>query len=262
MEQLPAERDRLLAEYYDLEYASYDEDLGFYVQYALAMDPAHEYPLLELGCGTGRVAVALAEAGFRVTAVDVSPGMLDVCRASALARGVSDRVTAVQADMRDLGNIPPGPYNLAYCAINTFAHLLTTEDQLAMLGAVRARLVQHGLLILDITPPLPHLMPPTDGDVMLQGTYPASDGALVHKTVAGWADPSTQTHLVTLFYDRETPDGTITRTSQTFTLRWAGRYEMELLLRVAGYTLEKLYGDYDLNEYGEDSERMIFVART
>ena len=38
--------------------------------------------------------------------------------------------------------------------------------------------------------------------------------------------------------------------------------EYELLLRVAGYTLEKLYGDYDLNEYGEDSERMIFVART
>ena len=54
----------------------------------------------------------------------------------------------------------------------------------------------------------------------------------------------------------------MTRTSHTFSLRWTGRYEVELLLRVAGYTLEKLYGDYDLNEYGEDSERMIFVART
>ena len=84
MDRLPEDRDRLLAAYYDLEYASYDEDLGFYVQYALAMDPEREYPVLELGCGTGRVAVALAKAGFRVTAVDVSPGMLDVCRAKAL----------------------------------------------------------------------------------------------------------------------------------------------------------------------------------
>jgi hypothetical protein len=164
--------------------------------------------------------------------------------------------------MRDLKGVPPGPYNMAYCAINTFAHLLTTEDQLAMLAAVRDRLVQHGLLILDLTPPVPHLMPPTEGDVMLQGTYPISDGSLVHKTVAGWADYSNQTHLVTLFYDREAPDGPATRTSQTFSLRWTGRYEMELLLRVAGYTLEKLYGDYGLGEFGEDSERMIFVART
>ncbi len=131
-----------------------------------------------------------------------------------------------------------------------------------MLSAVRAMLVQHGLLILDLTPPLPHLMPPTEGDVMLQGTYPTSDGGLVHKTVVGWADPATQTHLVTLFYDREARDGTATSTSHTLTLRWTGRYEMELLLRVAGYTLEKLYGDYDLGEYCEDSERMIFVART
>ena len=262
MMQQPEVRDRLLAEYYDLEYAAHDEDLGFYVQYALAMDPRRELPLLELGCGTGRVAVALASAGFRVTAVDVSPGMLDACRAKSAAADVAERITVVQADMRDLRGVPPGPYNIAYCAINTFAHLLTTEDQLAMLAAVRDRLVQHGLLVLDLTPPLPHLMPPTDGDVMLQGTYPLSDGSLVHKTVAGWADHSTQTHLVTLFYDREGPDGTATRTSQTFSLRWTGRYEMELLLRVAGYTLEKLYGDYDLGEYGEDSERMIFVART
>jgi SAM-dependent methyltransferase len=255
-------RDRLLADYYDLEYAAHDEDIPFYVQYALAMDPALKLPVLELGCGTGRVAVALAGAGFRVTAVDVSRGMLDVCRAKAAEAGVVGHLTVVQADMRDLRGIPPGPYNLAYCAINTFAHLLTTEDQLALLAAVRALLVQHGLLILDLTPPLPHLMPPADGDVMLQGTYPTSDGALVHKTVAGWADPSTQTHLVTLLYDREARDGTATRTSQTFTLRWTGRYEMELLLRLAGYALEKLYGDYDLGEYGEDSERMIFVART
>ncbi len=262
MFQRPEARDRLLAEYYDLEYAAHDEDLGFYVQYALAMDPDRRYPLLELGCGTGRVAVALAQAGFRVTAVDLSPGMLDACRAKASAAGVAERVKVVQADMRDLNGVPAGPYNLAYCAINTFAHLLTTEDQLAMLGAVRERLVQHGLLILDLTPPVPHLMPPTDGDVMLQGTYPLSDGTLVHKTVAGWAGPSTQTHLVTLFYDREAPDGTVSRTSHTFSLRWSGRYEMELLLRAAGYTLEKLYGDYDLGDFDDDSERMIFVART
>jgi ubiquinone/menaquinone biosynthesis C-methylase UbiE len=256
-------RDSLLAHFYDLEYRHYDDDLAFYVQYALALDPEREWPLLELGCGTGRVMLALAEAGFRVTGVDSSDGMLKACAKHAEERDVAERVSLVKADMREPGAVPGGSFNMAFCSLNTFAYLTTTAEQLAMLNAVRRLLVQHGILILDLTPPLKHLLPPSDGEVLYQGSYhDAEQGATLHKFVSGYAEVATQTHQVRIFYDLEGNDGTLRRTTQAQVFRWTGRYEMELLLDKAGYRLEKLYGDYELGDYGDESERMIFVART
>ncbi|MDQ3929629.1 MAG: class I SAM-dependent methyltransferase [Chloroflexota bacterium] len=257
------DRDVLLARYYDLEYREYAHDLDFYIQYALALDPRKQLPVLELGCGTGRILVALAQAGFDVVGVDTSQAMLDVAAGHLKAGGVSKRATLVRSDMRDLQGVPDWPFNLAYCALNTFAYLTSTEDQLALLAGVRSRLVQHGVLILDLTPPLPHLLPPSNGEMVHQGSYhDAEQQATSHKLVAGVADDATQTHHVTIFYDREGEDGTLSRLTQRLTMRWTGRYEMELLLKLAGYKVEQIYGGYELEEYGQGSERMIFVART
>lgn len=254
--------DHILAHYYDLEYRGYTLDLDFYREYALAMDPERRLPVLELGCGTGRVAMKLAEAGFRVVGVDSSAGMLRVMKQKAEGAGLGERVDTVEADMRDLSSLREKGFNLAYCALNTFAYLPATDDQLAMLGAVRARLVEHGILIVDLTPPVPGLLPPGDSEVIHQGSYMDSDGSMMHKLVTGIARPATQTHDVTIFYDLENEDGALHRLSQRLTLRWTGRYEMEMLLRLAGYTVEQLYGSYELDEFGDESERMIFVART
>jgi SAM-dependent methyltransferase len=254
-------RDLRLAHYYDLEYNDYDADLPFYIGYANALNAMKSALVLELGCGTGRVALALAEAGFRVVGLDTSDGMLEVCKHKAHGRGMGERIVAVKGDMRNLDGLPMGQYGLAYCALNTFAYLTTTADQIAMLSALRSRMLAHGTLLLDLTPPWPHLLPPGDGEVILQGTYPASDGTLVHKSVTGRAEPSTQTHQVTLFYDKEDADGTLTRTSHSVVFRWTGRYEMELLLKGTGWTLQGIYGSYDRDPFGDDSERMIFVAR-
>ncbi|HKP53840.1 MAG TPA: class I SAM-dependent methyltransferase [Chloroflexia bacterium] len=256
------DKDRLLAHYYDLEYRDFTEDLDFYVQYALHLDPTRELPLLELGCGTGRVAFALAEPGFRVVGVDASEGMLAICAENAKERGVSEQLRLVRTDVRDLSSVDGGPFNMAVCALNTFAYLTSTEDQLKMLRAIHPLLVQHGILIIDLTPPVAHLLPPQDGELVHQGSFDAGEEGTLHKLVSGNAHPSTQTHSVTIFYDLEGTNGTLSRMTQSLTLRWTGRYEMELLLQAAGYRVEKVYGDYELGEYGDGSERMIFVART
>lgn len=257
------DRDVLLARYYDLEYREYAGDLDFYVQYALALDPRRQLPVLELGCGTGRILVALAKAGFDVAGVDSSQAMLAVAAGHLKASGVSKRATLVRSDMRHLEGVPEWPFNLAFCALNTFAYLTSTEDQLAMLSCVRSLLVQHGILILDLTPPLPHLLPPLSGEVVYQGSYhDVEEQATIHKLVTGVADDATQTHQVTIFYDREGEDGTLTRLTQRLAMRWTGRYEMELLLKLAGYRVEHIYGGYELEQYSQGSERMIFVART
>lgn len=257
-----ARRDLTLAHYYNLEYANYSADIEFYVQLARWLDPDQSAALLEIGCGTGRVAIALAEAGFRITALDLSPGMLDLCMKQAQKRNVADKVLPVCADVRKLEGMAPERYGLALCALNTFAYLTNTEDQLRALNAVRRLLIADGLLVLDLTPPLPDLLLPANGETIHQGSFPdPHTGDILHKFVAGTVEYSTQLHRVTILYDLEAADGTLRRTSQQISLRWTCRYEMELLLQAAGYTVENVYGDYDLEEYGEGSERMIFVAR-
>jgi SAM-dependent methyltransferase len=259
----PENRDRLLARYYDLEYRDHMDDIAFYVQFASAMDPDRKRPVLELGCGTGRVALALAEAGFDAVAVDLSEGMLETARERAAQAAVGDRIRWVRADMRALPELPRTPFNVAVCPLNTFAYLGTTADQVAMLTGVRSVLVQRGILLLDLTPPRPDLLVPSDGELMLQGSYrDEQEQATVHKLVAGRTSYSDQTQDVTIFYDREGDDGTFSRVSQQLCLRWTGRYEMELLLGSCGYRLEHTYGGYELDDYGEGSDRMIFVART
>jgi SAM-dependent methyltransferase len=257
-------KDHLLAHFYDLEHRDFTEDLDFFVQYALHLDPERKLPLLELGCGTGRVALALAEAGFSVVGVDNSEGMLAICRERADEEDIAGRVKLAQADMRHLSVLGEmgGPFNIALCALNTFAYLSTTEEQLAMLRGVHTLLVQHGILILDLTPPIAHLLPPQDGEIIHQGSFADDNGGTLHKLVSGVAHPATQTHAVTIFYDLEGPEGALSRTTQTLDLRWTGRYEMELLLQAARYKIEKVYGDYELGEYSDSSERMIFLART
>jgi SAM-dependent methyltransferase len=258
----PAVRDRELAHLYDLEYRDYTADLDFYTQYSLLLDPDNKLPVMELGCGTGRVLLALAEAGFQVIGIDQSPGMLALLREKAEASKLLGRITLEETDMASLSDEGPGGVNIAFCALNTFAYLRSTEEQLAMLRGVRTRLVPGGLLVLDLTPPYPDALPPSGGELILQGTYQADDGATVRKLVATRECPSTQSHEIAILYDIESADGSLRRVSHDFTLRWTGRYEMELLLAAAGCEVEQIYGSYDLDPFGDTSERMIFVARS
>src|SRR4051812_6024508 len=108
-------RDKQLARLYDLEYRDYTDDIDFYVQHAQAMDPEKQLPVLELGCGTGRIAVALAEAGVRVIGVDSSEAMLELCAKRTQAEGVSEKIDLVRTDMRDLQGVPHAPFNIAFC---------------------------------------------------------------------------------------------------------------------------------------------------
>jgi SAM-dependent methyltransferase len=254
------DRDRLLAHYYDLEYRDYTVDVPFYVEHALILDRAHSFPVIELGCGTGRIALGLAEAGYHVVCFDTSQAMLDICTERAQTQGLSNKIVPVLGDMRRLEDLPPAKYALAYCALNTFAYLTTTADHRAMLTSLHALMKPSGVLLLDLTPPFPHLLPPSDGEVVHQGTYLDSDGSLVHKLITARNDLAAQTHDITLFYDREAPDGTLSRVSQSLTFRWAGRYEMEHLLAATGWHLDRLFGSYDLDPFSAESERMIFAA--
>lgn len=250
-----ADFDRF-ARFYDLDYEPFQDDVALYLGFAERTGG----PLLELGCGTGRLALPLAEAGFEVTGVDMSPRMLDVARAKVEAAGLGDRITLLEADMRDVQL--PQQYRLAFIAINSFMHLTTTEDQMAALQTWRRLLLPGGLLVIDVDNPDPRHLLEADGRLDLQGRwFDPETGATVLKHMSRTLDAARQLQHVLFIYDEVFPDGQMRRTLAPFQARYLYRFEGELLLDKAGFTPERVYGSYDLDPYGSDSERMIFVAR-
>ena len=109
-------------------------------------------PVLDVGCGTGRIALALARAGVQVTGIDESAEMLARARSKVDAdRALNQRVSLVQAHAARYRG--PAPFRLALMAISTFAHFLTTSDQIEVLSNVRHCLAPGGLLAVDMAPP-------------------------------------------------------------------------------------------------------------
>ncbi|GAB4569399.1 MAG: class I SAM-dependent methyltransferase [Anaerolineae bacterium] len=246
----------LVARFYDGEYAAFDVDIPMYQAFAERTGG----PLLDLGAGTGRVAVALAQAGFEVTGVDGSAAMLEIARRKAEEAGVSHRVRWVQAPMESFSL--ETRFHMAFCAINSFMHLETLEQQLTALRCWHRHLRPGGLLILDLFPPDPDLLDDEGGALIVHRVWDDPEtGAKVIKQYTRQVDLAQQQMHLHFIYDEVFPDGSLRRTVFPFTMRYLGRFEAELLLEKAGFVVEDVYGSWDLDPFDVGSERMIFVAR-
>lgn len=242
------------AEYYDLEYDQYQDDLDLYRQFAAEADG----PVLELGCGSGRVLRALEDLGLPLTGIDPSPAMLRLAR-----QRLSPETALIEARMEDLepGQLPTPKYWLAFSAINTFLHLPNAEAQLAALAAIRSVVIDGGLLLLDLMAPDPHYLVNLDGRIALEFSGTLPDGRRLDKWVTRTHDLASQTILTTVLFDTTDPvSGAVTRVADQYTTRYIHRWELDHLLARAGWELIALYGSYDLEPYRADSERMIALA--
>jgi SAM-dependent methyltransferase len=244
------------ARFFDMDYADYAADLPVLEAYAARTGG----PILELGCGTGRVLVPLAQAGYAVTGVDLSAEMLRRARSAAEAAGVSERLTLVQGDY--MSAPLAGPYRFAYIVMNTFLHLPDQASQVAALRHWRNQLAPRGLLLIDVFHPDVSQLASIDGSLQWDKTWQdPQTGVTVMKFVTRTVDLAEQRLSVNLIYDEIQAEGQISRTVVPFETRYLWRFEMELLLEKAGYAVEALYGDWDMEPFDGSSDRMIFVAR-
>jgi len=236
-------------------------DVAFFVEAAREAGS----PVLELGCGTGRVLIPTARAGIEIVGLDLAPQMLAVCRQHLRheSQSVQDRVHLVQGDMRDfeLGR----RFTLATFPFRPFQHLLTVEDELSCLQAVHRHLVDGGHLVLDLfNPSLDALATrPLGEEHSEEPEFTTPDGRRVirrHKTVA--YDRFRQVGDYELIYYVKQPDGREERLVQAFPLRYLFRFEAEHLLARAGFEVEHLYAGYDRAAYGSKYPgELLFVAR-
>jgi len=244
-----------LAQLYDTAWGGSEFDVAMYEQFARR----GETPSLELGVGSGRVALALARAGLDVVGIDAALPMLARAEA-ALDPATAPRVRLVEADMRDF-DLGGERFDLVYCAGNSFQHLLTTADQLAALACVERHLAPGGLYVMQVRAPRTIDWGAERTPLYLRWTRPLPGSAdqlmrFDSTTVAAAEQTATTQHI----FDRVSPAGAVSRRVIEYTLRYTGLPELALLLERAGLRLASAYGDTDLSPYTDESDTMVIVA--
>ena len=246
-----------IADIYDFSYEDFTEDVEFYENLAQSVDG----PLLELGVGSGRVAVPLAEAGYQVTGIDTSGSMLAAAKARLKAAGkLKGSIELLAGDMTsfDLGR----RFAMVFVAANTFQHLLTTEEQLACLRCAAAHLQPGGIFSMGVRSPASVSWEEADwAPVQLNWTRtdPVT-GDVIMKMAVEQPDPSRMVRRLTYIYDRVSKTGAVKRSVFATELRHSTQAELALLLQQAGLRVTHVYGDYDLSPAGFGDD-LIFVAR-
>jgi SAM-dependent methyltransferase len=249
-----------LPELYDIEHAAFSDDIELYLRLAEVVGD----PILELGCGTGRVLAPLAAASHRITGIDRSRPMLDRARATLQvqenAGDLWQRVTLAEGSMTEAESAPGGPFGLVIFSLNGLMHLSDMAAQRAALASARRALDPRGMLVVDVLNPTPEMLATLDGRVQHEGSWRKPDGTVIDRFSARTHNSAAQRIDTDLWYDLTNPDGHIRRVRSGFPMRYLVASELALLLEVTGFVEWKLYGSYDLDPYDDGSDRLIVTA--
>jgi SAM-dependent methyltransferase len=245
------------AEYYDYDHAI-TLDVGFYLDFA---HQCHS-PILELACGTGRLVIPLAEAGFEIYGVDLSENMLALCRRKVEERRLGERVHLAVADMATF-DLPQKDFYLAFVALRSFMHLSTPSEQLACLQQVYQHLRPGGYFIVGvIAPELERLaQKPSDTFVVRREFDLPSGHHVVRKDRLVKHDSVNQVrHFEFRFEEFDAAGMPVRERLVPVRMRYTFRYELQLLLERAGFERVALFRDYEKHPYDGTGE-LIAVTR-
>ncbi len=246
------------ADVYDSIYSHVRGDVPFYVDEALKSGG----PVLELGCGTGRVTLPMAQAGVDVVGLDSSPRMLEAARKkmSLLDEG-SGRVTLVNADMRDF-ETAAGGFSLVVVPFRGFLCLLSAADQMRTLANVRRHLAPGGRLVFNVFVPDLNMLT-SEGDTAYH-LRDVTDSATGRQWVL-WHQSRYDNHnqIIDCRVIAEELDGqgsVVGRRYLDFQIRYVHVWEMRHLLARCGYEVLDLFGDFERSPFDETSAEAVWVA--
>jgi SAM-dependent methyltransferase len=250
---MPPEADDLYAaeaDVYDLTTAAVSRlDVPFYR--ALAVDAGG--PVLELGCGTGRVLLPCAEAAGAAAGVDTSPAMLARARARLAAAGLDGRVELHHADMRGarLGRSFP----LVTIPFRSLFHLRTDRDWLAALATVRAHLATGGRFAADVFVP-----DPAATRTRRAVTDPGTGHRIAVLERIGY-DTARQVATRRRVVEVLDPGGRVLdRRERLMPIHYRWPEQVLRLLARAGFTVEQAFGGFDGRPLDAAAEELIWVA--
>jgi SAM-dependent methyltransferase len=252
--------EQLAAKLYHHSLPDWAGESDFYRE--LAQETKALGPVLEVACGTGRIAIDLARQGLQVTGFDLSNEMLEVAR--RMSAGMQN-LRWERADMRsfDLG----AHYGLVLIPGHAFQFMLTPTDQLACLACIKRHLLPGGRLVIHVD----HQdmgwlwdLYKVDGskfERVREVPHPESGTPLV--VSQAWAyEPATQTASAsTVWEERDTHGNVLQRWERgPVALHCIFRFEMGHLLSRAGFSIRALYGNFERAPLQDDSSEMIWIA--
>jgi SAM-dependent methyltransferase len=245
-------------ELYDHEYRRRRADVNWYREIARE----HGGPVLELGCGSGRVLTALCRDGHQVVGVDRMPEMLARAnaRVARLSRAARERATLIRADFRAVALKRRFP--LVICPFNAFQHLYERQDVEAFLRRVAAHLAPGGHFVFDV------LMPdmvwltrdPTKHWAKTRFKHPVTRRPLLYSTNQTY-DPVRQIAFIRIFYE---PLDLPPERRRTHVVRLAHRHffpsEIEDLLHYNGFAIEARFGGFHGEPMGPEAESQVLIC--
>jgi len=236
--------------HYDAKYAEYNDDVPFYVKAIGRLGG----PVLELCCGTGRIAIPIAEAGHEIVGVDLSPDMIAWGEEKAGKAGVE--IEWIQGDVREvrLGR----KFNVVTIPFTSIGHMTDRKSLEAALETVRAHLAGDGTFILDFFNPNPayFILDKRDKGVIAEYDDPYGDGHVTIEETNDY-DKAAQINRVKWSFRR---DGKEFKQID-LDIRIFYPEELLLILDHNGFDVVERYGDFDLSEFTSDSPKQVLFCK-
>ena len=253
---------RLYAELYDIRVSDWEGEVDFYRGLILNSDLKSQC-VLEVACGTGRVTMQLAKEEIDITGLDISSELLEIAQAKSV--GMSN-VKWILNDMKRFEI--DTKFGFAIMPGHSFQFMNSPDEQVKCLEQIKQHLVADGLLVMH----LDHQdfgwlakLPNKKELVYKQGrilTHPTTN--LQYRPSSAWSfEPSTQTATVKTNWEEVDRKENVTQIweMEPKQLHCVFRFEMEHLLKRAGFSIEAVYGDFFKNKLTDESEEMIWVAK-
>ena len=249
------------AEWYD-SYIHLSEDVPFYVDLAKEQGG----PVLELGCGTGRILIPTAEAGIAITGLDTSKPMLNITKKKIAVRerDVRNKITLQPGDMRNFHF--DRTFSLVTIPFRAFLHLLTVNDQRQTLLNIHKHLASGGMLAMNIFDPNLQII---HDHSTYTGQALKCEQVLMNPTtneeIIFW--DSRRYNLeeqlideIRCFEEVDSHGHGGLRHYVKMKLRFIYRFEMQHLLEMCGFEIVNLFGDFNKGEFRSGAEQ-VWVCR-
>lgn len=224
------------AQFYDAYVGNYARDLPLY----LALASETRAPILEIGCGSGRVLLPLVQAGHQVTGVDIAGEMLHLADEKLTKNRLQERCTLLNHNFVD--QALPQNYGLALVTFYTFNYLLSQEEQKAFLGHVAETLLPGSVMALHLFYPNPLLHPETAGKWIEKGQYLIAGETIFLQDFRRMANPHLEERIQAFIFQ----DG---RQEEINTLRrYVTQADIHRLLLDSGFETPVLIDEFDFQK--------------
>lgn len=224
------------AQFYDAYVGNYARDLPLY----LALAAKTQSPILEIGCGSGRILLPLLRAGHTVTGVDISNEMLRLAD-EKLAKNHS-QARCILLNHNFVNQALPRTYGLALVTFYTFNYLLSLEQQKTFLAHIAETLLPGSAIALHLFYPNPLLHPETSGKWIEKGQYQVAGETVLLQDFRRMSDPHLEERRQAFIFASG-------RREEISTLRrYVAQADIYRLLLDSGFETPVLIDDFDLQK--------------